>query len=342
MIFVNIVNVLVINSNKKYKLCFNDDQLDEVSKMLVRPSERGMVNYMDKDTIEALDTSNKYYISGDDNTKAYQLDILKSLLIGIENTPILKSTNDVFDDGGLKYTLVGYLSKEDNGNQELFLYRLKETNLVKDSGFWIFKKKNAASKSNSVKIEQVDTGFNLPVSDCLASIYKRKDSNEGKQYKAKIYQAFIFDKIFQTVETQHKYVDRTLEKFASTSDPIKLLKDDKVTVSFEKSNLDRLKQVIYSDDHLTKTFATFHDNKKRIIKQIDLQKLKDVLDTLKDYIQNNADAGFELKNIPVLNSSNKLEVTEDSVPTFAALLDNKVIQRLLSNKIEIPYFKRHS
>jgi hypothetical protein len=337
MIFVNIVNVLVINSNKKYKLGFNDDQLDEVSKMLVRPSERGMVNYMDKDTIEALDTSNKYYISGDDNTKAYQLDILKSLLIGIENTPILKSTNDVFDDGGLKYTLVGYLSKEDNGNQELFLYRLKETNLVKDSGFWIFKKKNAASKSNSVKIEQVDTGFNLPVSDCLASIYKRKDSNEGKQYKAK-----IFDKIFQTVETQHKYVDRTLEKFASTSDPIKLLKDDKVTVSFEKSNLDRLKQVIYSDDHLTKTFATFHDNKKRIIKQIDLQKLKDVLDTLKDYIQNNADAGFELKNIPVLNSSNKLEVTEDSVPTFAALLDNKVIQRLLSNKIEIPYFKRHS
>ena len=180
----------------------------------------------------------------------------------------------------------------------------------------------------------------MPVSDCLASIYKRKDSNEGKQYKAKIYQAVIFDKAFKTLETQHKYVDRTLEKFASTSDPIKLLKDDKVTVSF--SNLDKLKQVIYDDDHLTKTFAAFHDNKNRIIKQIDLQKLKDVLDTLKDHIQNNADAGFELKNIPVLNSSNKLEVTEDSVPTFAALLDNKVIQRLLSNKIEIPYFKRHS
>lgn len=342
MIFVNIVNVIVINSSKKYKLGFNDDQLDKLSKMLVIPSERSMVNYMDEDTIEALDTSNKYYISGDDNTKAYQLDILKNLLIGIENTPILKSTNDVFDNGGLKYTLVGYLSKEDNGNQELFLYRLKETNLVKDSGFWIFKKKNAASKSNSVKIEQVDAGFNLPVSDCIASIYKRKDSNEGKQYKAKIYQAVMFDKIFQTVETQHKYVNRTLEKFASTNDPIKLLKDDKVTVSFKRSNLNRLKQVIYSDDHLTKTFATFHDNKNRIIKQIDLQKLKDVLDTLKDHVQNNADAGFELKNIPVLNSSNKLEVTEDSVPTFAALLDNKVIQRLLSNKIEIPYFKRHS
>lgn len=339
---MNIVNVLVINSSAKYKLGFTDDQLNELSKMLVKPSERSMVNYMDKETIEALNTSNKYYISGDDNTEAYQLDILKRLLMNIENTPVLNSTNNVFNNGNLNYILIGYLSQENNGNQELFLYRLKETNLVKDRGFWIFKKKNAASKSHSVKIEQVDDGFNLPISDCLASIYKRKDSNEGKQYKAKIYQAVMFDKIFQTVETQHEYVDRTLEKFASTSNPIKLLKDDKVTVSFKNSDLNKLKQVIYSDDPLTKTFATFHDNKNRIIKQIDLQKLKDVLDTLKDYVQDNADAGFEIKNIPVLNSSNELEVTEDSVPTFAALLDNKVIQRLLSNQIEIPYFKKHS
>ena len=56
---------------------------------------------------------------------------------------------------------------------------------------------------------------------------------------------------------------------------------------------------------------------------------------------NNADAGFEIKNIPVLNKNKELEVTAESIPTFAALLDNKVIQRLLSNNIEIPYFKRH-
>ena len=67
---MNIVNVLVINSSAKYKLGFTDDQLNELSKMLVKPSERSMVNYMDKETIEALNTSNKYYISGDDNTEA--------------------------------------------------------------------------------------------------------------------------------------------------------------------------------------------------------------------------------------------------------------------------------
>ncbi|MGO5502540.1 hypothetical protein ACTQV8_07080 [Lactobacillus amylovorus] len=38
----------------------------------------------------------------------------------------------------------------------------------------------------------------------------------------------------------------------------------------------------------------------------------------------------------------ELKVSEDSIPTFAALLDNKVIQRLLNNQIEIPYYKRMS
>ena len=68
-----------------------------------------------------------------------------------------------------------------------------------------------------------------------------------------------------------------------------------------------------------------------------------ILDTLKDFVKNNADAGFEQKNIPVFDADAKeLKVSEDSIPTFAALLDNKVIRRLLNNQIEIPYYKRMS
>ena len=64
---------------------------------------------------------------------------------------------------------------------------------------------------------------------------------------------------------------------------------------------------------------------------------------LKKFVKNNADAGFEQKNIPVFDAKAKeLKVSEDSIPTFAALLDNKVIQRLLNNQIEIPYYKRMS
>jgi hypothetical protein len=111
-------------------------------------------------------------------------------------------------------------------------------------------------------------------------------------------------------------------------------------VSFENANLPNLKNIIYSDDHLTKTFANYHDNGRRKIKQIGYDELQKVLDILRNYVKDNADARFGSKNIPTLKDG-KLEVTEDSIPTFAALLDNKVIQRLLNNNIEIPYFKRH-
>lgn len=339
---MNIINVLVINSGLKYKLGFDNEQLEELSKILAKPSERNMVNYLDNDTIEDLDNSNKYYINGDDNTESYQLDILKKLITDIPKIPILKSIDDIFQDDNLKYSLIGYLSEEENGNQELFLYQLKKVNLVKDNSFFIFNKKiytkkNAASQSNSIKVEQVTNGFNLPTSGCLASIYKRRNSSEGNQYKAKIYRAYNFDEVFQTSETKRKYVERNIQKFESS---ISLILKDNVSVSFEKANIDTLKKVIYSDDHLTKTFCNYHDTKTRKIKKIKYESLEKVLNTLKTYVKNNADAEFEIRNIPILKDM-KLEVTEDSVPIFAALLDNKVIQRLLDNKIEIPYFKRH-
>ena len=336
---MNLVKVLVINDQKKYQLYFNNSQLQDLAKIIKEPSEYGMVDYLDNDIVESLNTSNKYYISGDDKTKNYQLDILKPLLLNIDKPPMLDSASSIYDkDGNLSYTLVGYLFKEDNGNQELFLYQLKKSNLVKDKGFLaLFKKKSGDLHNNKLTVEQIEDGFNLPITDCLASIYKRKDSNEGKQYKVKIYQAYIFDKVFKTSDTQHEYVERNLQKFEST---VKIAKDDDVSISFKNANLSNLKNVIYSDDHLTRTFANYHDNGRRKIKQIGYDELQKVLDILKDYVKNNADARFESKNIPTLKDG-ILEVTEDSIPTFAALLDNKVIQRLLNNDIEIPYFKRH-
>lgn len=55
---------------------------------------------------------------------------------------------------------------------------------------------------------------------------------------------------------------------------------------------------------------------------------------------NNAEANFELKNIPTLDEKGNLIVNADSTPIFAALLENKIIQRLLNNDIEIPYYKK--
>ncbi|MGN9011041.1 hypothetical protein [Lactobacillus amylovorus] len=339
---MKVTRVLIINSNTKQKFIvdFSNDQLDELAKEIIIPSERGMVDYTASDTIESLLTPNKYYISGDENSNYYQIDILEELMKGLDKTKELQSMNDLYNDNELLYNVVGYLVEEDNGNKGLFLYQLKKTNLVKDKGFWIFKKKAGSGNGAEVKVEQITDGFNLPVDDCLASLYKRKDEAEGKVYKARIYQAYLFDKVFGTSETQHKYVDRTLKKFGNSESQITIARNE-IKVSF--TDIKKLETKIYSDSHLTKTFANYHDTSRRKIKQISSDKLKEVLDTLKDFVKNNADAGFEQKNIPVFDDDAKeLKVSEDSIPTFAALLDNKVIQRLLNNQIEIPYYKRMS
>lgn len=340
---MDVTKVLIINSKtkQKYTVDFSDEQLKELSKEIKTSSERSMVDYISSDTIESLSTPTKYYISGDDNSKYYQIDILKEFMAGLDKTKELQSMNDLYnEDNKLLYNIVGYLVEEDNGNKGLFLYPLKKTNLVKDRGFWIFKKKAGSGKGSEVKVEQITDGFNLPVDDCLASLYKRRDEAEGKAYKARIYQAYLFDKVFDTLETQHKYVDRTLKKFGSSESQITIANNE-IKVSF--TNIENLETKIYSDTHLTKTFANYHDTNRRKIKQISSKKLKEVLDTLKDFVKNNADAGFEQKNIPVFDADAKeLKVSEDSIPTFAALLDNKVIRRLLNNQIEIPYYKRMS
>lgn len=257
---MKVTRVLIINSNTKQKFIvdFSNDQLDELAKEIIIPSERGMVDYTASDTIESLLTPNKYYISGDENSNYYQIDILEELMKGLDKTKELQSMNDLYNDNELLYNVVGYLVEEDNGNKGLFLYQLKKTNLVKDKGFWIFKKKAGSGNGAEVKVEQITDGFNLPVDDCLASLYKRKDEAEGKVYKARIYQAYLFDKVFGTSETQHKYVDRTLKKFGNSESQITIARNE-IKVSF--TDIKKLETKIYSDSHLTKTFANYHDRK---------------------------------------------------------------------------------
>ena len=79
---MNVTKVLIINSNtkQKYIVDFSDEQLKELAKEIKTPSERAMVDYTAPSTTESLSTSNKYYISGDENSNYYQIDILKELM----------------------------------------------------------------------------------------------------------------------------------------------------------------------------------------------------------------------------------------------------------------------
>ena len=113
---MNVTKVLIINSNtkQKYIVDFSDEQLKELAKEIKTPSERAMVDYTAPSTTESLSTSNKYYISGDENSNYYQIDILKELITGLDRTKELQSMNDLYnDDNELLYNVIGYLVEGD-------------------------------------------------------------------------------------------------------------------------------------------------------------------------------------------------------------------------------------
>ncbi|MCX8725702.1 hypothetical protein [Lactobacillus sp. B4007] len=352
-----ITSIFVMNykAGKKsttLKLGLSDEELKDFSSTVEDPSERSMIDYFGEECMEEFSTPKKYYINGNNKTQCYQLDIFKKIMSNLNDASELKSIKNIFnDDGELLCNMVAYISKKENGDEELFLYNIGKNNLIKDIGFWLFNfkkgrqkaigQKVGSTKNNGAYIEQVENGFSLPTNSCIASFYNRKNTSEGNQYKIKIYQAYNFDEAFNVTETQHEYVDRILKKFNKKNDSIKLTKEN-ISVNFINKDYDEIEKVIYKSEGLTKTFVNFHDSQRRIIKKIDLEELKDVIKSLKEYVDKNADAGFVLENIPEINEvNNELEVTKDSIPTFAALLDNKIIERLLNKKIEIPYFKKH-
>lgn len=348
-----ITSIFVMNSKAEknsltLKLGLSDEELKDFSSTIEDPSERSMLDYFSEECVEELSTPKKYYIDGNNKTQCYQLDILKKIMFNLNNASELKSIEDIFNkDGELRCNMVAYASKKDNEDEEIFLYDISKTNLIKDNNrFWLFKRKVGSTDNYEASIEQVENGFNLPTNNCIASFFKRKNTSEGNQYKIKIYQAFNFDQVFNVKDTQHEYVDRILKKFnkgnsSNKYESIKLTKKN-ISVNFKNNDFDKIEKVIFEDDNLTKTFVNFHNTQRRTIKKIKLEQLEGVIESLKKYIGKNADAGFGLENIPEINKDNdELEVTKESIPTFAALLDNKIIERLLNNKIEIPYFKKH-
>lgn len=148
-----------------------------------------------------------------------------------------------------------------------------------------------------------------------------------------------FDELFETFDTQKKYVENTLNKFSDTQSPTRLT-TDKVKVQISEND-EEVRRLIYSNKKLTKTFASFTGSTRNTIQKIKSSKVKDVLEKLNSYVQENADSKFEIINIPKLIEDDEemvLQVDVNSAPIFAALLENKIIQRLLNDEIQIPYY----
>lgn len=205
--------------------------------------------------------------------------------------------------------------------------------------FYIFpsvRKKVGTTKNNKATIEHLTNGISLPMDGCIASFFFWNTENK---YEVNVFDAWIFDEIFSIRDTQDKYAINTLKRFLPDSDNKITLAQEKVEVHFgnEDDVFENVKSVVLENKKLTKTFADFKNNGNRTIKKINIEELKAVLDTLKNYASIEG-TEFSTINIPTLDKKGKLTVTVDSIPMLAALLENKVIQKLLDGKITIPYY----
>lgn len=347
---MNVDSVYLINLNndltdtiESYKLSFSDDQLNELSNIIQWPSNRGMVNFLDEKVSESLDNPKKYYIdvSESDTVEYCQFDILMELLKSVKSSNNIKSIDNYLQGNPkLDNVVMGVVC--DNPIQ-LFLFNIKKSNLIKDKSFVLFNfpvisRHVGASKNIAADVKQIDKGLILPTTDSIASICEEVNETGNKHFNVKIYDSYKFDLVFGTKETQIKYANRVIKRFNNME--LSITKDN-INVKFENQDMDQIIKIISDDDKLLKTFSTFKNNGNRTIAKISKEKVSKVLENLKRYVNNNDNSLFDDKNIPTIESNGSIIVNKDSLPTFAALLDNKIISRLLSNEIEIPYYKRH-
>ena len=79
-----------------------------------------------------------------------------------------------------------------------------------------------------------------------------------------------------------------------------------------------------------------HGNKA--INRIKKERLRDAIDRLKNYVKKN-EAQYTLEDIPVFHfNENRIVVEPCQIKIFVALLDNRIVEKILTEEIELPYF----
>lgn len=334
------------DQNKELKqLAVNSNQLKKMwDKKEVY--ERGI-----KDINDGI-ISNKYSISYTSDSKENKYQIEKLLeyfcLEKPMNIKYLKKIKDVVNNGHINADMVGYMEvkKKSKGNEidkelSVDLYELSDSNVICNRFFCLNN-----TKSKKVEIKNDDNILYIPYKkrNCVASFYIKNAIDENKKefyvYTVKIYDADKFDEILGNSETQRKCIDNTLNKFQQGNYSVT---EEGYSVSFKESNLTPVGDFIEQNKILRRSFVNYTDNSNRQVKKTSISKLEEVLGQLKDKYTKDGSNGIHKTDeiIPKIDKKNKkIEVSQESIPVFSALLEDSIFQRLLSGRIIIPYYEK--
>lgn len=333
-----------LDDNLVYKLPLGDDVIETIEESLESPSTFSMKKY--SDIRETLNSPNKYSVV--DTDISYHTEILTTLMTKIESgqTELLRTWTDGFSEANANYKkFIAYYNEVTENKiytNSVYMYPLFDRMLVGNRVTMFKVRRFNVTDAEELYIKPIENSIDLPTDKkkCVVSFHKRIQEQQ-ETTKVNVYKALDFDNLFNTSQIKERYVANTLHKF-SNGDNQTLLTADRVKVQIN-GNDTAITDLISSDEHLTKTFASFTGSTKNTIQKINLNRVEEVLTKLRDYSERNADCNFTSNNVPSIVETNEgkvLRVNVNSVPIFAALLENKIIQRLLNDKIQIPYYNR--
>ncbi|CAM3960424.1 hypothetical protein [Catellicoccus marimammalium] len=215
-------------------------------------------------------------------------------------------------------------------DNEAFIFEESIKNIYLSNKKILFSKEKW-QEQNSYRLKAIDEIISLPVDrkKCIASI----DFDEERFY---IYNSYAFDDCFNLSESQKISAKNNIQKFRDSI--YKIANDQvKVIIDIDIDNEEKFNNLIESDSKIYDPLSKYTNNRKRKINSIDIERVKSVIDYLNEYVKKIENTPFTKDKVPIFNNG-ELIVTLNSLPIFAALLDNKIIVSLLEGKVKIPYY----
>ena len=335
LLAIVLVDVNDVNNTKKRKLNLTDNSLDTFYSALERTKDKKLPDY--EGDGEIFKSTKRFKIHNLTENQLYSF-LIPEVDSDLSNIDYLEGIDKIGED--FNPSLVYYYFKNRDTEGETRSVRIAKLNkdwIAKEQFLlrWPFqvKKKTGSRDDIAMNVDKIRGSIVLPLKNYLAEIFSKKDIEENKVYTLNVFKAIELDESYNLFSVISNFADSVIEKFENKS--FKLTKDA-ITVEF-KNDISVIKSEINKDPRIRKAISRFSGRSNRTINSIDENSLKDAIDKLKKYSKNNSESTFSENNIPSFNNG-KLQVSTDQIAIFTALLDNKVVERILSRTIEIEFF----
>ena len=177
---------------------------------------------------------------------------------------------------------------------------------------------------------EIKDSIELPMSSFICMIFKGIDTT----FSINVYDTFKVDKQFQLHDHINDYAERVLNRFNISDQNKFLLTTDKIEVQID--NIDSIMNVVTDNEALSKSLSFYSGHGNKMINKITGEKLLEAINSLQEHVEDENNK-YTLEDIPKYEND-KLTVSGNQIRIFVALLNNQIVEKILNNQIELPYF----